>query len=245
MKRMEWIKLWFRAQKYKYKNDRGGIAYLHDALKEGQTVVDIGAHKGGYLYFMQKLVGSQGKVYGFEPQTSLFGYISRVKALFNWENVTLERIALSDCSGTGTLGIPKSHLSKGSSPGATMARERMDHNFIFTEQVAMESLDAYCLRRGIAPDFLKIDVEGNELRVFQGGMELLRHKKPRILVEIEARHVGKERVEETFAFLKSLGYVGYFIRGDKRFPLANFSFEQHQNTANMRKYCNNFVFEAG
>lgn len=245
MRQLEWIKLLFRANKYRYRHDKGGIAYLHTALSTGQTVLDIGAHKAGYLYFMRHLVGDQGSIFAFEPQSKLFRYLSRLKSLFQWDNVTLERLALSDNAGVATLCIPKSHLDKGSSPGATMARERMDANFIYTEQVATDTIDAFCNRLSIVPDFLKIDVEGNELRVFRGGELTLRNHKPKILVEIEARHVGRAQVLQTFEFLQEMGYFGYFLLGSKRLPIAEFNFEKHQDVSNKRNYCNNFIFETG
>jgi len=37
-------------------------------LKEGEVVIDVGAHKGGYLYWMSKKVGSKGKVMPLNPR---------------------------------------------------------------------------------------------------------------------------------------------------------------------------------
>lgn len=119
----------------------------------------------------------------------------------------------------------------------------METTTSLTEEVPTETLDAYCERRQIATAFLKIDVEGNELSIFEGGKNTLQKYQPKILVEIEARHIGEEKAVATFAFLQDLGYEGYFIQGSKQLPLADFSFEQHQNTAQMREYCNNFIFE--
>ena len=53
MKLIETIKLLHRAFKYS-KSDKGEIAYIKSAIKKGDTVFDIGAHKAGYLYFILK-----------------------------------------------------------------------------------------------------------------------------------------------------------------------------------------------
>ena len=92
MKLIETIKLLHRAFKYS-KSDKGEIAYIKSAIKKGDTVFDIGAHKAGYLYFILNQVGAQGKVIGFEPQTFLFKYLTKIKALFKWENVNIENLA--------------------------------------------------------------------------------------------------------------------------------------------------------
>lgn len=243
MKLLEHIKLRLRGNKYKNKNDIGGIAYIHSVIKDGETVLDIGAHKAGYLYFMIKLVGRNGKVFAFEPQSNLFQYIKEIKDLFNWDNVTIEHLALSDSEGTATLYIPTNKVSKASSPGATIVKHEDHSNFALTENVKTETLDSYCNRNMIIPAFLKIDVEGNELKIFQGGLDILKKCKPKIIVEIEARHVGKEKVYETFSFLESLGYEGHLLHGLNHIPLENFSIEKYQNTSDMKNYCNNFVFE--
>lgn len=242
MKFIERIKLHHRANKYQNKNDKGGIAYLHSAIKSGDTALDIGAHKAGYLYFMRKLVGETGKVFAFEPQSNLNRYIVKLKQLFNWDNVTIEHLALSDSAGTVTLFIPTGK-DKSSSPGATIVKQAAGTDIGATETVATETLDSYCSRHNIRPAFLKIDVEGNELRVFQGGIETLKKYKPRIIVEIEARHVGQEKVLEAFKFMQDLGYRGRFIHDTGYKDLTLFNFEKFQNLSDKKNYCNNFIFE--
>ncbi len=243
MKFIERLKLRHRANKYKNKDDIGGIAYINASIKAGQIVLDIGAHKAGYLFFMRKLVGIKGKVFAFEPQSNLFAYIQKMKAMFRWDNVTIEHLALSDVAGMVKLFIPANKVSKSSSPGATIVVQNDNAEFGSTENVSTETLDQYCSRKDIQPQFLKIDVEGNELKVFQGGAGILKSCKPKIIVEIEARHVGEAQVLATFAFLKTFNYVGHILHGLEAVPLIEFSFAKYQNTADMNNYCNNFSFE--
>ncbi len=243
MKLIESIKLRHRANKYKNKDDKGGIAYINSVIKKGQTVLDIGAHKAGYLYFILKQTGNNGKIFAFEPQSALYQYIKKIKGLFKWDNVTIEHLALSDSTGTVTLYIPTNKVSKASSPGATLIEHKSNTNSCRTENVPTETLDSYCNCNNIKPDFLKIDVEGNELKIFQGGIDTLKKYKPKILVEIEARHVGQGKVLETFRFMESLGYNGHFLHGLDRIPLTNFNFDKYQTTDDIKNYCNNFIFE--
>lgn len=243
MKLIEGFKLKLRATKYKNKDDVGGIAYINSTIKKGDTVLDIGAHKAGYLFFMLKQVGGSGKIVAFEPQSTLYNYIKKMKTLFNWGNVTIEHLALSDSVGTVTLYIPTNKANKTSTPGATIVNHKVDSKFNKTENVSTETLDSYCTRNNIQPDFLKIDVEGNELKIFQGGVNTLKKYKPKIMVEIEALHVGQEQVLGTFKFIESLGYTGFILHHLERVPLVNFSFEKYQNISDRKNYCNNFAFE--
>jgi FkbM family methyltransferase len=243
MKWIERLRLQLRANKYKHKDDIGGVDFLIKTIKDGQTVLDIGAHKGGYLYLMLQLVGKNGKVFAFEPQTILYTYLKKLQTLFNWHNVTIEHVALSDTEGEATLLVPTNNISRATAPGATIVDNRERDDIGFTEKVATDSLDHYCTLHNVAPDFLKIDVEGNELNIFKGGINTLKKYKPRIIVECDAGYVGEAQVTETFELLKSLGYTGSFINADKRLPLSVFHFETHQNRNGKDFFCNNFIFE--
>lgn len=238
----ERLQLLFRAWKYRYKNDKGGIAYLLSSIRSGETVLDIGAHKGGYLYYMQKQVGKEGQVFAFEPQSRLFNYLGGIKQEMAWSQVHLHHLALSDQPGTFTLYIPSNKKSKATSPGASLLRSVIKDSEL-SEEVRTQTLDAFCQEKNIVPNLIKLDVEGNELKVFEGGRAILEKHKPRILVECEARHVGKEQVLATFDYLIKMGYSGRFIRDDKRLPLSDFRFEEHQEPGS-KPYCNNFIFEA-
>ncbi len=243
MKWIEGIKLRHRANKYRNTHDQGGIAFVLREVNAGNTVLDIGSHKGAYLYFMREKAGSSGKVLGFEPQSNLFQYLQKIKSLFHWDNVELNHLALSDSEGSVTLFIPGGKKGKSSSPGASIFKDFGESEFTLQEEVRTQTLDAFCAEKNIRPNFLKVDVEGNELRVFRGGIDTLKTCKPSILVEIEERHVGKEQVLETFEFLHSLGYTGYVLKGMEQLPLTEFRFEIHQNQSDPNNYCNNFIFK--
>lgn len=243
MKLLESIKLKMRANKYKKKDDPGGIAYIINTVTNGQTVFDIGAHKAGYLYFFLQQAGINGKIYAFEPQSNLYNYIVNCKKIFGWKNVVVEQLALSDSDSSTTLYIPVNKVSKGSAPGATIVSPGEQLFNGITETVKTQTLDNYCKINNIQPDFLKIDVEGNELKIFNGATEILKKYKPKIIVEIETRHVGKQKVRETFDFLKSMGYNGRFIKGQTFLALDFFDFDKYQSLDDKANYCNNFIFE--
>ena len=240
---LEKIKLKVRAEKYRTKHDAGGIAYIQEVIRPGDAVFDIGAHKGGYLYYILQQIGDSGRVFAFEPQSSLYSYLVKMKRICRWKNVTLENLAVSSSPGTVTLYIPSNKKSTGSSPGASIVQSENTSRAETREHVRTVTLDGYCQENNIQPRFLKIDVEGNELPIFKGGIQTIKKYKPHILVEIEARHIGEEGVVQTWQYLQALGYTGHFICGKEKRPLSEFSFKQHQNLADMFNYCNNFIFE--
>ena len=242
MKIVESIKLLHRV--YKYSNsDKGEFAYIKKSIKKGDLVFDIGAHKAGYLYQLLAQTGKGGSLIGFEPQQILYTYLEKIKKLFHWDNVVIEHIALSNVSGQSNLYLPAQLHGKLSSPSATIVEHENDINFQATEKVIITTLDEYCAKHQLIPHFLKVDVEGNELKVFKGAEAILKKHRPKILVEIESRHIGKEQVMETIQYLESLGYQGKIIQGTHFIPTTEFSFEKFQDFNNKATYANNFIFE--
>lgn len=242
---LEQLKYWYRAFRYRYKIDAVELNYIIGQLRKGDVAVDIGCHKGGYLFWMQRKVGQTGHCYAFEPQPRLFNYLTSVKAMFGWPHVRLEQKGLSDKAGAFDLFIPKTQ--RGTSPGATINPQSDKEAF---EQVRIKTvtLDEYFLDRNIHPRLIKIDVEGHELEVLQGGARLFQEVKPRILMECENRHLQDRTVMDVFRELEEWGYEGYFILGSKILPLKEFHPDLHQKVQEGRfweaeGYVNNFIFE--
>ena len=217
IRQLEKIKLKHRAEKYRYKEDQAGIDYIRRNIHQGDIVFDIGAHKAGYLYFFLEQLGNSGKVVAFEPQSSLHKYLRKLKDLFEWENVVIESSAVSEKSGTAVLCIPYNN-GRTSSPCATIIESHTLFEFQAKETVATISVDEYCFRNKIAPDFLKIDVEGNELSVLKGAATLLQTRKPRILFECEARFVGEKNGYGHFSVLAASRLYRVFYYGGQAIP---------------------------
>lgn len=238
------LKYTYRAYRFRYKLDPSEIQYLRRQLQPGDIAVDIGAHKGGYLYWMRKAVGQQGTVYGFEPQVQLYDYLKSLYSNTAGSNITLENKGLSNKQGAVSFYIPKT--AKGDSPGARLdhlANEAYDQTTIQTT-----TLDVYFLERGIHPHLLKIDVEGHEYQVIEGGLGLLKAARPRLLIECENRHLTDRSIGDVFGLLTDIGYKGFFFQNNKRQPLEQFDVAQHQKIGEGRfwaekGYINNFVFE--
>ena len=238
----------YRAWSYRLRKDRVGIAYVRNSIRSGDTVIDIGAYRGAYLYWLHKAVGKSGRVIAFEPQACLADYLCGVVKAMGHKNITVENMAISSSESVKELFIP--HEKKQYSQGATLNlhNEFQNDQEGKSIQVKVKSLDSYMNNSAYKPSFLKIDTEGNELCVFQGASKLLRESRPRLLFEAEARHAGEDTVLEVFTFLKSFSYKGYFINRQKIDSIDCFSFRAHQKRQNDRfwdepEYCNNFIFE--
>ena len=66
---------------------------------QGATVLDIGANRGIYCFWLTRAVGPSGHVIAFEPQPEMRDGIEHLKRRFNWSNLEVINVALSNPEG--------------------------------------------------------------------------------------------------------------------------------------------------
>ena len=242
MKRLRYL---WRALHYRFRQVPEEIAFLARTLRAGDTVVDIGCHKGGFLYWLRRYVTASGKVYGFEPQPLLAHYLKEVVAMQRWENVVIEAAGVSSSNGSMPLHVPAPQGLP--SPGATLSPAdpgAPHHSFA----VPVVTLDDYFGRQGnprIA--CIKCDCEGHEIEVFRGAEGILRPDHPALLFECEQRHLPNGSPAVIFDYLRGLGYRGWFFGPSGLAPIEQFRVEVHQQVQpgrywDAKDYYNNFAF---
>lgn len=245
-KKFSKTKFLYRALKYRFVEDKAELDYITQSINSGDFVLDIGAHKGGYLHWLRKSVGNHGEIVAFEPQPSLYSYIKGAISAYGYSNVTLHHAGVSSKKGKLNLFIPKKEGL--TSPGATFEDRPHVEGGHYIE-VPVLKIDEILESRSKKVALIKIDVEGHELEVFKGAAQLLKTDKPKLIFECENRHLNHMKVEDVFDYLKQLNYMGYFFNHGKKIPIEEFDADKHQaineskEIINKKAYCNNFVFE--
>lgn len=174
---------------------------MRNFIKRGDTVFDIGAHLGLYTLLLSNLVGENGKVFAFEPNSELLpGLMLTVSSL---NNVELFPIALSDRKGKINLFVPED-ASMASLSDWTNGTAGNVHSV----SCEMHRLDDLMEEGKLSvPNFIKCDVEGAELSIFKGAIKLLnRIDAPIIMFEVNSRAASAFEVTAPvyFEFLESL-----------------------------------------
>ena len=240
---MKW-RFIYRGLKARYRDQRTELRSLVEALSPDETVIDVGANKGSYLWALSRAV-PRGRVVAFEPQPILVKYLLEACSLAGLHNVTVVSGGVSSASGTLKLAIP----GKGeSSPGASFeaaVSSREDCRFI---EVPVVTLDDYFKTEGARIGALKVDVEGHELAVLKGASNLIKKHRPTIVCECEQRHMNEGRVEDVINFIESMGYTGYLVKKGGVIPASEFNPLLHQRQTGDRfwdapDYLNNFIFK--
>ncbi len=136
-------------------------------IKEGDTVIDAGAWIGGHTMAYRQKIGETGMVWAVEPDPEAFACLKRNVETFS--NVKCDQIALGD-----EFRLVSLSMKKGWKDSAYVTCD--DESRV----VRMAPLDDY----NISPNFIKIDVEGCELKVLKGAVKTIEKSRPIMVIEI-------------------------------------------------------------
>ena len=235
------LRLIQRAHRYRTRHDPAELEAIRRSLRPGDTVLDIGAHKGAYTYWMSRWVRPNGRLIAVEPQPDL---AHKLAALYrSASDVQVKHGAVGSSVGTITLHIP----GEGPSHGATI-RELEGGNGVTIREVEVPcfTLESIASEHGFDRiDLIKCDTEGAEREIFEAGSAVLERFKPTVLVECERRHSndGTDPVGELWAIFKHLGYNGQCFCGGRLIPIDEFDYDTHQRDPDDKpNYGNNFFF---
>jgi FkbM family methyltransferase len=178
----------------------------------GAMALDIGANKGIYCFWMIRAVGPSGNVIAFEPQLEMCDGIERQKLRFNWSNLRVMNVALSDADGQKSLS--RQRIGDGSATLEATRRRNTDA----TLDVQATKLDTIAYEIFSKLKFIKCDVEGHERNVFLGGEQTIRRYRP--VVQFEST-VTDPRTQDIFEFFRDLGYSGVLLLGNTYLHYSN------------------------
>jgi FkbM family methyltransferase len=173
--RFVWKKI-LRRQSKNDVYDRLTIDIMRKVLRPESNCVDVGCHAGAILDEMLRL-SPDGLHYAFEPLPDLAAKLRQRYA--GRPNIVFREAALSNAAGTATFHANRDH------PGMSGLRRRdyvSENDTVELIEVQTDRLDAL-LPSDVKIDFMKVDVEGAESLVFEGGLESLARSRPVIVFE--------------------------------------------------------------
>ena len=160
--------------------------WMSKSLQPGWTCLDIGANNGYFTEHMARLVGPEGKVFGFEASSRMVELYEKGKVLNDYSSaakITMANTCLSDEVSTKTLFTPEKNRG-----GASVERGFIDSSG-FKERYGFEDESASevnCVPLSLifneTPDYIKLDVEGHEENVVRGFSDATR-KCPLLTIE--------------------------------------------------------------
>ncbi len=216
------------------------LLLLEFFINPNSIFFDIGANKGEYAYYAEKLMNTKN-IYLFEPEKKLN---KQLKAIF--KECQIFAIALSDTKGTHQFKIPiiNGVLDNCLSSLEVENKEDNETEAIIYE-VKTDTLDNFTKEKVIFPDLIKIDVEGHELSVLKGAENYITQHHPTLIIEIEQRHHKNIEIDSVFESFKNKGYNCYYY-SKKQAQLFPYKNKTHLTNTKDHfgkiDYINNYIF---
>jgi FkbM family methyltransferase len=168
-------------------------------LQPDCIVFDIGANIGYFTLLMSKLVGDNGQVHCFEPTTYAFERLQKNISLN--PDLPLHNIKLNN------KGLSSSSESKVESLESRFSARLLAHDE--DELIEFTTFDDYFYSSKLDRiGFIKIDVDGYDYAVIEGGAQVLKKYKPIVMAEI-CNRVLKERDVDVTSYLNLYLEYGY------------------------------------
>jgi len=178
------------------------------------TIFDLGANVGVHSITLCRLL-PQARVVAFEPS-------ARTRRLLEWNirsnglegRVAVEPYAVSNVRGSA-------EFFEMDDDAYSSLKDTGRKRLLGKSTVALETLDHYVVSRGIRQvDLVKIDVEGFETEVIEGGMRMLEAFKPDLFVEIYQGRNSNPDPDRTIGLLAAAGYNAWVVDEGRLRPLV-------------------------
>jgi len=195
-----------------YENDEPKTIEWIESFADKSVFYDVGSNIGGYS-FIASMIHENIRVYSFEP--NFMNFYSQVKTCLknNFKNVFSFNLAINkgnvfdhfkyDIVNNGSKGTFGEELKE--------KMLRSDYSNPFKRKISSEigmlgiSLDTLVYDFNLeTPNYLKIDVDGNELLILQGAKQLLKDDTlKQIFIEIDDKIYDNSEIEK---FMKNYSF---------------------------------------
>ena len=226
---------------YSERNIEPELIWIKDFLPKNAVMIDIGSNVGSFIYQLEQKLSPQN-IYAFEPNTKLYNRLKRI-----FPQVHIYPLALSDRNETAEFKIPvikgKTYTSRGTLKLDYREDEESKH---ILQQVKVMKLDDWAEQENLKKiDFIKIDVEGNEMQTLRGAKTVIKKFHPTMMVEMEQRH-HSEPLHQLISEIENWGYQTFFLNR-KTFNLEKLdekiiSENSDGKVGTKQAYINNMIF---
>jgi FkbM family methyltransferase len=196
----------FLAEAHRYRLVEPELDLICRNLAKDAVCIDVGGNIGLFAHHLCEAC-PQGVVHSFEPRHDLLARLQKNLSAFT--NFRSHNFALTDQETTLEVTLDPSH-------GNSTVEHFTGAQGLKRQKIHAISLDAFVQRQNLKRlDFLKIDVEGHEVKVLAGAQKTIQQLRPIILCESENRHLRPlhHRVEDLIArVMESFNYRCFYLR---------------------------------
>jgi len=179
-------------------------------LKKGMYCIDIGSNIGYFVSLESNIVGDSGKIYAIEPSPNTLNYLKKNVRNLKYNNVEIHTFVCGDVDGSTQFVI-----SNRSNWCRVMDNNIMDQMYQDKEsliELPMKKLDTFVAEQNISKvDFVRMDLEGYEIKVINGMNSVLKKFHPIIQMEVHEFVIGKRKLVSMLSNMEKIDYHEAYI----------------------------------
>jgi len=173
---------------------------LSEIVVPGGTAIDVGANQGFFAFAFSKIVD---RVEAFEPNPEYAAFARRMLGA----RARMHQVALSNETGTAEFVVPVSEDGVVLHLAGNLKRATAPHSKPMRFKVELRTLDSHAFEQ---VRIVKVDVEGSEMEVLEGGRETILRDRPALVVELlTGTHSDPIALTETIC--KTYGYSSWLV----------------------------------
>ena len=202
---------WIQSQIYylgEYYTERNHLNAWLSLIKPGNYIIDIGANIG--YYSLLSAHKHDVNIIAFEPDHKNRARLEEhLKLNTELNNIQIQPVALSNKTGNAFLNEHKSD-NWGMSSLSTEETDRP------TKTITLDEFSKDQELRSI--DLIKIDTEGHELKIIEGGIECIKKYRPILAIEITSQNFANiyQLLQEINYTLRTINTQGEWEKDLKR-----------------------------
>ena len=179
------------------------LSYLRDFFKtkmKKKQFIDVGANIGNHT---NGLCSYFSNCHAFEPNPRTFQLLKA--NMTGKPNVICHQLALSNCSGEASFHQDSNNSGKSRVIDMSQFNAQNNNNDLI--KIKTMRLDDI-INKHSDVGLIKIDVEGHELKVLEGAVEILKKQRPFIMIEVLANEISEGQAP-SLNFLRANGYTKF------------------------------------
>ena len=178
---------------------------LSEIVSPGGIAIDVGANQGFFAFAFSEIVD---QVEAFEPNPDYVDFARRMLGA----RARVHEIALSNQGGVAEFVVPLSEQGVVLHMAGNLKQASGHHSNAMRFNVEVRTLDSYDFRHVRA---IKVDVEGSEMEVLEGGRETILRDRPPLIVEL-LTGTHSDPIGLTEQICATYGYVPWIVTCDRR-----------------------------
>ncbi len=187
--------------------EREETRMIQKTLQPGMTVIDIGANIGYYAMMEARAVTETGHVYAIEPEPRNVDLLHRNIKVNGYHHIDVFQAGVSDHTGMAPLYVSEhSNLHN-------LLRPMRTKNEDSVINIKVYRVDDFVDEHNVDPadiNFIRMDIEGYEVKALAGMQKILRMAKPlKLFIEFHPRYIediADHSLASTMDYLASIGF---------------------------------------